>query len=117
MGWAGDECPHSGDLQEERGLEARCQNQGLETRPKLQLPGSPISQTCHISPCLSPACTDVRSSQAASGQETRQKLGIRECSGAAGGTGFDLQEKLGHTPMVPWLSALPQRSLALRDTS
>lgn len=26
------------------------------------VPGSHISQTCHIPPCLSPICTDVRSS-------------------------------------------------------
>lgn len=37
------------------------ENEGLETQPKLQL-WSDISQTCHISPFLSPACTDVRSS-------------------------------------------------------
>lgn len=40
-------------------------------------------------------------------EETRHKLGIRGCSGATGRTGFDLQETLGHTPIMPWLLCSP----------
>lgn len=108
--------PHSGDLQEERGLEPRGQNEGLEKLPKLQLPA--ISQTCHISPFLSPVCADVRTSH-------RLPLGRKQDRNwESGGAlvllllelGFDWIN-LAIPPQCLGCSALPQWSLALRDTS
>lgn len=71
-------------------------------QPKLQLPGSHISQTCHISPFLSVQVSGVHTGCLWAGNKTQTGN-----QGVLWGCRFGLQEKLGHTPIVPWLLCSP----------